>query len=63
MQRDLRSQERNDTYRVLRPAYWRGQFHGGAEAPAHARYMTPLCEAISYGTVYHPSQNLVTDPR
>ncbi|KAI0126573.1 hypothetical protein BJ170DRAFT_684158 [Xylariales sp. AK1849] len=47
MHRDFRNQQRNETYDILRPSYWRGQFHGGLNAPAHARYMRPGCEAIS----------------
>ncbi|KAI0391546.1 hypothetical protein F5Y17DRAFT_460726 [Xylariaceae sp. FL0594] len=45
--REFRRPEETKTSTLLRERYWRGQLHGDSHSPAHARYMSPMCETIS----------------
>ncbi|KAI1756205.1 hypothetical protein F4782DRAFT_550101 [Xylaria castorea] len=47
MQRRFQRPQKTCTYMVLQDRYWRGQLHGDASSPPHARYMSPMCETIS----------------
>ncbi|TGJ87834.1 hypothetical protein E0Z10_g958 [Xylaria hypoxylon] len=47
MQRQHQRPQKTSTYMVLQERYWRGQLHGDANLPPHARYMSPMCETIS----------------
>ncbi|KAI1346033.1 hypothetical protein F5Y01DRAFT_322383 [Xylaria sp. FL0043] len=47
IQRQMSRPQRNSTYMILQERYWRGQLHGDANSPPHARYMSPMCETVS----------------
>ncbi|KAF2966107.1 hypothetical protein GQX73_g7479 [Xylaria multiplex] len=47
MQRQHQKPKKTSTYMILQERYWRGQLHGDANSPPHARYMSPMCETIS----------------
>ncbi|KAI1744901.1 hypothetical protein F4680DRAFT_455877 [Xylaria scruposa] len=47
MQRYLQRPQKTRTYMIIQDRYWRGQLHGDASSPPHARYMSPMCETIS----------------
>ncbi|KAI0433174.1 hypothetical protein F5Y09DRAFT_352192 [Xylaria sp. FL1042] len=58
IQRQMGRPERNNTYMILQERYWRGQLHGDANSPPHARYMSPMCETVSW---YEKKSNLKRD--
>ncbi|KAI0964955.1 hypothetical protein F4678DRAFT_454429 [Xylaria arbuscula] len=47
IERQLGRPQKNSTYMILQERYWRGQLHGDPDSPPHARYMSPMCEAVS----------------
>ncbi|KAI0862133.1 hypothetical protein F4860DRAFT_473604 [Xylaria cubensis] len=50
-QRHLQQPQRANTHMIIHDRYWRGQLHGDASSPPHARYMSPMCETISSSSV------------
>ncbi|KAI1385692.1 uncharacterized protein F4822DRAFT_351390 [Hypoxylon trugodes] len=48
IQRELKRQNKTQTYMILRERYWYSQLDGSQEhSPPHARHMRPLCETVS----------------
>ncbi|KAI0551003.1 hypothetical protein F4679DRAFT_583073 [Xylaria curta] len=56
MQRHLQRPQRTSTHMIIQDRYWRGQLHGDASSPPHARYMSPMCETISSSSVEKPNR-------